>query len=97
MAENYVSKLEFDNLKQEVEEIKKDMSESTKMLQAIDKKIDIINEKIITADKIDDFRFRPIEKRVKKLEDDQTWLWRTVIASIIGLLIKVLFDVSKFL
>lgn len=97
MSEEFVNKIEFDALKQEVEDIKKEMSETTKMLQAIDKKIDIINEKIITADKIDDLKFDPIEKRVKQLEDDQSWLWKTIIATIIGLGIKIIFDVSKIL
>lgn len=97
MAEQFVSRVEFETLKSEVEEIKKDMTESTKMLQAIDKKIDVINEKILTADKIDDLKFNPIEKRVKQLEDDQSWLWKTIIATIIGLGIKIIFDVSKIL
>ena len=97
MSEEFVNKIEFDALKQEVEDKKKEMSETTKMLQAIDKKIDIINEKIITADKIDDLKFNPIEKRVKQLEDDQSWLWKTIIATIIGLGIKIIFDVSKIL
>ena len=97
MAEQFVSRVEFETLKSEVEEIKKDMTESTKMLQAIDKKIDVINEKILTADKIDDLKFNPIEKRVKQLEDDRSWLWKTIIATIIGLGIKIIFDVSKIL
>lgn len=97
MTEEYVSKIEFEALKQEVEDIKKEMSESTKMLQAIDKKIDIINEKVVTADKIDDLKFSPMEKRLKKLEDDQSWLWKTVAATIIGIIIKIIFDVSKII
>ena len=97
MTEQFVSRVEFETLKSEVEEIKKDMTESTKMLQAIDKKIDVINEKILTADKIDDLKFNPIEKRVKQLEDDRSWLWKTIIATIIGLGIKIIFDVSKIL
>lgn len=97
MSEEFVNKIEFNALKQEVEDIKKEMAETTKMLQAIDKKIDIINEKIITADKIDDLKFNPIEKRVKQLEDDRSWLWKTIIATIIGIGIKIIFDVSKIL
>lgn len=97
MAEEYINRAEFDALKDEVDNIKKEMAESTKMLQAIDKKIDIINEKIITADKIDDLKFSPMEKRVKKLEDDQSWLWKTIIATMISLGIKILFDVSHLI
>lgn len=97
MTEDYVSREEFENLKEKVIILEKELSESKKLLQNIDKKIDIINEKIITADKIDDLKFNPIEKRVKQLEDDRSWLWKTIIATIIGLGIKIIFDVSKIL
>ena len=97
MTEDYVSREEFENLKEKVIILEKELSESKKLLQNIDKKIDIISEKIITADKIDDLKFAPIEKRVKQLEDDQSWLWKTIIATIIGLGIKIIFDVSKIL
>lgn len=95
--EEYVSKTEFNTLKEEVNDIKKEMAESAKILQAIDKKIDVINEKITTADKIDDLKINPLAKRIEKLEDGQSWLWKTAIGGIIGLAIKVLFDVSKLL
>ena len=97
MTEDYVSREEFENLKEKVIILEKELSESKKLLQNIDKKIDIISEKIITADKIDDLKFAPMEKRIKKLEDDQSWLWKTVAATIIGLGIKIIFDVSKIL
>lgn len=97
MSEEFVNKMEFNMLKEEVNKIKKETEESSKLLLEIDKKIDIINEKIVTADKIDDLKFTPMEKRLKKLEDDQSWLWKTVIGTIIGLAIKVFLDVSKIL
>lgn len=97
MSEEFVNKTEFNMLKEEVNKIKKETEESSKLLLEIDKKIDIINEKLITADKIDDLKFSPMEKRLKKLEDDQSWLWKTVIGTIIGLAIKVFLDVSKIL
>lgn len=97
MSEEFVNKIEFNILKEEVNKIKKETEESSKLLLEIDKKIDIINEKIITADKIDDLKFNPMEKRLKKLEDDQSWLWKTVIGTIIGLAIKMFLDVSKIL
>lgn len=97
MSEEFVSKQEFIALKEEVNEIKKEMAESSKILQAIDKKIDIINEKILTADKIDDLKFSPLEKRVKKVEDSQDWLWKTVTGTIIGMVLKIIFDISKIL
>ncbi len=97
MTEDYVSREEFENLKEKVIILEKELSESKKLLQNIDKKIDIISEKIITADKIDDLKFAPMEKRIKKLEDDQSWLWKTVAATIIGIAVKLIFDVSKIL
>lgn len=93
--ENYVNRVEFDALKDEVREIKEEMSVNSRLLQTIDKKIDVINEKIITSDKIDDLKYAPIEKRVKKLEDGSEWLKRTLGATIIGIVIKIIFDVSK--
>ena len=93
--ENYVNRVEFEALKDEVREIKEEMSVNSRLLQTIDKKIDVINEKIITNDKIDDLKYAPIEKRVKKLEDGSEWLKRTLGATIIGIVIKIIFDVSK--
>lgn len=93
--ENYVNRVEFEALKDEVREIKEEMSVNSRLLQTIDKKIDVINEKIITSDKIEDLKYAPIEKRVKKLEDGSEWLKRTLGATIIGIVIKIIFDVSK--
>lgn len=97
MSEDYVKREEFNNLKEEVNDIKKELTESAKILSQIDKKIDVINEKIVTADKIEDLKFNPLENRVKKIEDNQTWLWRTLAGTIIGIIIKIIFDVSKIL
>ena len=97
MSEEFVSKTEFYVLKEEVNKIKKETEESSKLLLEIDKKIDIINEKIVTADKIEELKFSPIEKRIRTLEDNQSWLWKTIIATIIGLAVKVVLDVSKIL
>ena len=97
MTEEYVSREEFENLKEKVVNLEDELNESKKLLQSIDKKIDVIHEKIITAEKIDELKLTPIGNRVKKLEDDQSWLWKTIIATIIGLAIKILFDVSKMI
>lgn len=93
--DNYVNRIEFEALKDEVREIKEEMSDNSRLLQAIDKKIDVINEKIITSDKIEDLKYAPIEKRVKRLEDSNEWIKRTIGATIIGIVIKIIFDVSK--
>lgn len=86
MSEEYVSKTEFNLLKEEVNDIKKDMDESQRLLLAIDKKIDIINEKILTSDKIDKLTYSPLEKRVETLEDNQKWLRRSLIGEVLTII-----------
>ena len=93
--EEFVGRKEFDSLKEEVNAIKKDLAESQKLLVKIDGKIDIINEKILTSDKVDDLKLNPVKERISKLEDSQTWLRRTVIATIVGIIFKFIFDISK--
>ena len=95
MADDFVSRIEFEALKDEVRTIKEEMAESSRLLQSIDKKIDVINEKIVTSDKIEDLKYAPIEKRVKRLEDSNEWIKRTIGATIIGIVIKIIFDFSK--
>lgn len=95
MAENFVSREEFNSLKQEVQELKIEMNENKGILISIDKKIDVITERISNADKIDELKLKPINKRLDELEDRHKWLSRTVLATIIGILIKILFEISK--
>lgn len=97
MSDNLVSREEFNNLKQEVQELKLEMNENRGILQQIDKKIDVITERISNGDKIDELKLRPINERIKKLEESHQWLQRTVGATIIGILIKILFEVSKYI
>ena len=98
MAEEFVSRTEFNNLKNEVESIKSQLTESSKVLHDIDKKIDVISEKIQNADKIDELKMKPLDKRVGKLEENQSWLWKTIIGGAIGILIKVLLvDLPKII
>ena len=78
MSENFVSREEFNNLKQEVQELKEEVSEYKTLLMKIDKKIDVIGEKIANGEKIDELKLQPIEKRVQKLEENQSWLSKTV-------------------
>lgn len=81
--EEFVRKEDFNNLKQEVEKIKVDIIENTKTLQSIDKKIDVITERLISSDKIDELKLNPIEKRLSKLEDNNSWLWKLCATAII--------------
>lgn len=78
MTEEFVSREEFNTLKKEVQDIKKEMAENQKILQAIDKKIDVIAEKMVSGEKIDELKLQPLEKRVEKLEENHSWLSKTV-------------------
>lgn len=95
MAEEFVSRVEFDLLKQEVKEIKEDMVESKDILQKIDKKLEIIEEKITHNGEVDKLKLDTFDSRLKKIEGSQEWLWKTVIGTVIGIVIKIIFDVSK--
>ena len=91
MSEEFVSRNEFNNLKNEVQELKEEVTEYRSLLQQIDKKIDVIGEKIANGEKIDELKIQPIEKRIQKLEDNQGWLWKLcasiIITGIIGAVI----------
>lgn len=88
MSEEFVSRNEFNNLKNEVQELKIEVNEYKGILTQIDKKIDVIGEKIANGEKIDELKIQPIEKRLQKLEDNQGWLWKLcasiIITGIIG-------------
>ena len=93
--ENYVDRKEFDALKEEVKEIKLEMVKNADLLQQIDKKIDIINEKILSTKQMEELKITPLKEKIDKLEGNNTWLWRTITATIIGLAIELLFNFSK--
>lgn len=95
MSENYVTREEFENLKEKVVYLETEVTESKKLLQTIDKKIDIINEKIVTADKIEELKLMPMIKRIEKVEEGTKWLSRTVIGSIITVVIGAIVYVIK--
>lgn len=85
MSEEFVTKLEFEDFKNEVRANRKD---DNKLLTEIDKKVDIIFEKIVNADDKENLKLQPIKESISKLEDNQKWLWRSVGATIIGLIFK---------
>lgn len=97
MVEDFVSRKEFENLKTEVQELKEEVSEYKKLLLQIDKKIDVISEKIANGEKIDELKLQPLEKRVSKLEENHAWLSKTVAGTIIGIVIKIIFDITKYI
>lgn len=93
----YVDRIEFNQLKEEVNDIKKEMTESKTLLHEIDKKIDIITTKVSDGDKIANLKLQPLEKRVDTLEDSQRWLRRTILGSVIGLVFEAVGLVIAFL
>lgn len=104
MEKEYVDRSEFNQLKEEVNEIKKEMAESQKLLQAIDKKIDVINEKVTTNDKIEELKLKPVyqqmdvqKKEIDELKDNQKWLRRTILGSVIAMVFEAVGLVIAFL
>lgn len=96
MSEEFVKKEEFNNLKQEVEKIKDEISDNTKTLNLMDKKLDVITERLVSSDKIDELKINPLEKRLANVENNQSWLWKAFGGALIGVLVKVVFDVSTY-
>ncbi len=96
MTEDFVSRNEFNSLKQEVQELKEEVGEYRGLLQTIDKKIDVIGEKINNGEKMDELKLQPLEKRVTKLEENHSWLSKTLAGTIIGIVIKIIFDISNY-
>ena len=69
MSEGFVSREEFNNLKQEVQELKLEFNESKNILTMIDKKIDVITERLENSTKVSDLQNENIETRItSKLE-----------------------------
>jgi predicted nucleic acid-binding Zn-ribbon protein len=93
--ESYVDRKEFEALKEEVKEIKLEMTKNADLLQSIDKKIDIINEKILNTKQMEELKLNPLKEKIEKIENNNSWLWRTITATIIGLAIEVLFNLAK--
>lgn len=98
----FVSREEFENLKSEVAEIKDELSKSSELLINIDKKTDIIFEKLDNFDKISSMQIEPIKKDItkntediKEIKSNTQWLWKAIGTTIIGIVIKVVFDVYK--
>lgn len=98
----FVSREEFENLKSEVAEIKDDLSKSSELLINIDKRTDVILEKLDNLDKISNMQIEPLKKDItkntediKEIKSNTQWLWKAIGTTIIGIAIKVIFDVYK--
>ena len=108
MSEDFVSRDEFNGLKQEVQELKLEFNESKNILIMIDKKIDVITERLENTTKVSDLqnknietritsKLEPMQKEIDEIKDSRKWLWRTIGAVIIGIVIKIIFDVSAYI
>ena len=108
MSEEFVSRDEFNDLKQEVQELKLEFNESKNILTMIDKKIDVITERLENTTKVSDLqnenietritsKLEPMQKEIDEIKDSRKWLWRTIGAVIIGIVIKIIFDVSAYI
>lgn len=102
MPNEFVSREEFNNLKLEVAEIKDEMSKNSEVLQSIDKKTSIIFEKLDNFEKVSNMQIEPLKKDItkntediKEIKSNNQWLWRTSLGTIIGIVIKIVFDVYK--
>ena len=98
----FVSREEFENLKSEVAEIKDELSKSSELLINIDKRTDVILEKLDNLDKISNMQIEPLKKDItkntediKEIKSNTQWLWKAIGTTIIGIVIKVIFDVYK--
>lgn len=98
----FVSREEFENLKSEVAEIKDELSKSSELLINIDKRTDVILEKLDNFEKVSNMQIEPLKKdinnnteSIKELKSNSQWTWRTIGGTIIGIVIKIIFDVYK--
>lgn len=85
MANEFVSREEFENLKKEVTEIRDELGKSGDLLNKIDKKTDIIFEKLDNFSKVSSMQIEPLNKDIKKnaedikeLKSNSQWTWRTI-------------------
>lgn len=88
MAENFVNKEEFNILTKRVDKMEIQNEQNEKLLREVDKKVDVILEKITNANQTEDLKLAPIDKRLSNVEDNNKWLWRAIVGTIIGLIIK---------
>jgi len=97
MSDEVVSRKEFEKLEQKVNELEDTMVKNSSLLNQIDKKVDGILIKLEDGNTIDNLKLQPLSERVTKVEDNQKWLWRTSGAAIIGIVIKLIFDITKLI
>lgn len=95
MTNETVSRKEFEKLEQKVNDLEETMLKNSDLLNQIDKKVDGILIKLEDSNTINNLTLKPLSERVTKIEENQTWQWRTIGGTIIGIIIKIIFDFSK--
>ena len=95
MEKKEVSREEFDALVEKVNKLEKITDDQTLLLQEIDKKLDVITEKLSSSKTIEELKIRPIEEKVNKIEDNNRWLWRTIVGAIVVILINGIITIKN--
>jgi iron-sulfur cluster repair protein YtfE (RIC family) len=95
MEKKEVSREEFDALVEKVNKLEKITDDQTLLLQEIDKKLDVITEKLSSSKTIEELKIKPIEEKVNKIEDNNRWLWRTIVGAIVGILINGIITIKN--
>ena len=95
MEKREVSREEFDALVEKVQKLEKITDDQTLLLQEIDKKLDVITEKLNSSKTIEELKIKPVEEKVNKIEDNNRWLWRTIVGVIIGILINGIITIKN--
>lgn len=95
MEKKEVSREEFDALVEKVNKLEKITDDQTALLQEIDKKLDVITEKLSSSKTIEELKIKPIEEKVNKIEDNNRWLWRTIVGAIVGILINGIITIKN--
>ena len=94
--DNYVNREEFEALKEKVNKIENDTEQASKLLIEIDKKVDGILIKLSDNETVNELTIKPINERIKKIEDNQKWIWRTIAGSIITIILNLIANFIKY-
>mgnify|MGYP002524352977 CR=1 FL=1 len=97
MTNEVVSRKEFENLEKKVNELEDTIMKNSDLLNQIDKKVDGILIKLEDRNTINDLTLKPLNERVTKVEDNQKWVWRTIVVALILEGLNILSSVSKML
>ena len=98
--QDFVSKDEFVSFKQETNQKFIELNKKLTPIQEIQitsakilERIESIDKNRELKDKLIEEKINPIKEKVEKVEDNNKWLWRTVGATIIGLVLNYLIKI----